>query len=49
MTATGVDMSVAASTTVLRSLGNNGQTTLTADKILSTCTAQVNSITLGSR
>ncbi|EGM8072054.1 type IV pilus major pilin [Escherichia albertii] len=35
--------------TILRSLGNNGQGTLTADKILGTCDATINSIILGSR
>ncbi|WP_114077807.1 type 4b pilus CFA/III major pilin CofA [Escherichia coli] len=36
-------------TTILRSLAANGQVSLTAEKILKTCTATVNSITLGSR
>lgn len=36
-------------TVILRSLGTNGQGSLTADKILGTCDATINSIILGSR
>ncbi|EHY4925023.1 TPA: type IV pilus major pilin [Escherichia coli] len=36
-------------TSILRSLGNNGQDAITSTKILATCTATVNSIVLGSR
>ncbi|WP_126696885.1 type IV pilus major pilin [Escherichia coli] len=49
MQAAGVDMSVAAAGDILRTLGTDGQKTLTAERILGTCTATVNSITLGSR
>lgn len=49
MQADGVDMSVAAAGDILRTLGTDGQKTLTAERILGTCTATVNSITLGSR
>lgn len=48
--AAGVDMTVASDgTTILRSLGNGGQTSITAEKILNTCDATVNSIILASR
>ncbi|CAM4122015.1 TPA: pilus assembly protein [Escherichia coli] len=50
LTNTALDMTTAANgTSILRSLGANSQDTLTAEKILATCTATVNSITLGSR
>ncbi|EEZ4956472.1 type IV pilus major pilin [Escherichia coli] len=49
MQAAEVDMSVAATGDILRTLGTDGQKTLTAERILGTCTATVNSITLGSR
>ncbi|EFF0732774.1 TPA: type IV pilus major pilin [Escherichia coli] len=45
----GVDMTAEAGNSILRSLGNNGQETLTADKILQTCNSTINSIILGSR
>ncbi len=48
--ASGVDLTVEADgTDILRSLGDNGQDSLTADKILGTCNATINSIVLGSR
>lgn len=47
---TDVDMSEAVNENeTLRSLATGGQVTLTADKILKTCTASTNSIILGSR
>ncbi|EIX4635195.1 type IV pilus major pilin [Escherichia coli] len=46
---TTINMTAAASANVLRSLGSNGQTAITATKILGTCNATVNSIILGSR
>ncbi|ENB4718812.1 type IV pilus major pilin [Escherichia coli] len=49
MQTAGVNMSVAATGNILRTLGTDGQKTLTAERILGTCTATVNSITLGSR
>lgn len=49
LTTEGVDMTVAADGDILRSLGDNGQETLTAEKILGTCNATINSIILGSR
>ncbi|EIA1115654.1 type IV pilus major pilin [Escherichia coli] len=50
LTTAGVDMTAAADgTAILRSLAANGQESLTASKILNTCTATVNSITLASR
>lgn len=46
----GIDMTEAADgTTILRSLGTNGQDSLNSAKLLATCTATVNSITLASR
>ncbi|HBA6391861.1 TPA: type IV pilus major pilin [Escherichia coli] len=45
-----VDMTEAAdNTTILRSLGADSQGTITANKLLGTCNATVNSIILGSR
>nr|WP_283939803.1 type IV pilus major pilin [Escherichia coli] len=50
LTTTGVDMTQNADgTSILRSLGQNGQESLTAEKILATCNATVNSIILASR
>ncbi|EHX2893815.1 type IV pilus major pilin [Escherichia coli] len=49
MQTAGVNMSVAATGNILRTLGTDGQKTLTAERILGTCTTTVNSITLGSR
>ncbi|EGJ6525028.1 type IV pilus major pilin [Escherichia coli] len=49
LTTDGVDMTVEADGDILRSLGTNGQETLTAEKILGTCNATINSIILGSR
>ncbi|EEV7167047.1 TPA: type IV pilus major pilin [Escherichia coli] len=49
LTTDGVDMTVEANGDILRSLGTNGQETLTAEKILGTCNATINSIILGSR
>ncbi|HAW0131729.1 TPA: type IV pilus major pilin [Escherichia coli] len=46
----GKDMSSAVNdNAILRSLANEGQVTLTAEKILKTCTNSTNSIILGSR
>lgn len=48
--AAGMDMSSNVDgQNVLRSLANDGQVTLTAEKILNTCSASTNSIILGSR
>ncbi|EEW7592622.1 type IV pilus major pilin [Escherichia coli] len=48
--AAGVDMTQAANgSTILRSLGQDSQVSLTAEKILATCGATVNSIILASR
>ncbi|HEI2795592.1 TPA: type IV pilus major pilin [Escherichia coli] len=47
--ADGVNLATDASGQILRSLGNNGQDSLTAERILSTCDATINSIILGSR
>ncbi len=45
-----VDMTAATDeSNILRSLAEGGQESLTADKILKTCTSSVNSIVLGSR
>ncbi|WP_097430212.1 type IV pilus major pilin [Escherichia coli] len=45
-----VNLATAADgSTILRSLGTGGQDSLTADKILGTCDATINSIILGSR
>lgn len=45
-----VDMTAATNeSSILRSLAEGGQESLTADKILHTCTSSVNSIILGSR
>ncbi|EOU3971289.1 TPA: type IV pilus major pilin [Salmonella enterica] len=50
LTTTAVDMTKASDgTTTLRSLGNNGQTSITSSKVLATCSATVNSVILGSR
>ncbi|MFL9144200.1 type IV pilus major pilin [Escherichia coli] len=49
LNAAGVDMTAAADQNILRSLGNEGQETLTAEKILGTCNSTINSIILGSR
>lgn len=50
LTDTAKNMSASVNgTTILRSLANNGQVTLTADAILNTCTNSTNSIILGSR
>lgn len=50
LTAAGVDMTQTANgTAILRSLGQNSQVSLTAEKILATCNATVNSIILASR
>ncbi|HCP5812498.1 type IV pilus major pilin [Escherichia albertii] len=50
LTTAGVDMTQNADgTAILRSLGQNGQESLTAEKILATCNATVNSIILASR
>ncbi|WP_225382311.1 type IV pilus major pilin [Escherichia coli] len=49
LTEAGVDMTANAEDNILRSLGDNGQETLTADKILQTCNSTINSIILGSR
>ncbi|ENK6899153.1 type IV pilus major pilin [Escherichia albertii] len=47
---TAVDMTAATDeSSILRSLAEGGQESLTADKILNTCTSSVNSIILGSR
>ncbi|HGB9426869.1 TPA: type IV pilus major pilin [Escherichia coli] len=47
--AAGKGMTGAVSTSILRSLADGGQVTITADKILDTCTSSTNSIILGSR
>ncbi len=50
LSTTALDMTTQANgTSILRSLGQDGQKTITASKILGTCTATVNSIVLGSR
>lgn len=50
LTTGGVDMTAASNgTTILRSLGADGQESLNSTKLLATCTATVNSITLASR
>ncbi|HAJ7174311.1 TPA: type IV pilus major pilin [Escherichia coli] len=49
LTTDGVDMTATAENDILRSLGENGQETLTAEKILGTCNSTINSIILGSR
>lgn len=46
---TTINLADDADENILRSLGNGGQTTLTAEKILGTCDATINSIILGSR
>ncbi|WP_089644596.1 type IV pilus major pilin [Escherichia coli] len=46
---TKVNLAADASETILRSLGEGGQETLTAERILGTCDATINSIILGSR
>ncbi|HHJ2746880.1 type IV pilus major pilin [Escherichia coli] len=43
------DMSAAVTDSILRSLHNDGQVTLTADSILKTCNNSTNSIIFGSR
>ncbi|MFL9442525.1 type IV pilus major pilin [Escherichia coli] len=45
----GVNLADPASDEILRSLGDGGQATLTAERILNTCDATINSIILGSR